>query len=287
MNRFLSAIEMIFFFGITGFLAEIIGSIKTSYIILLVLVTIDTIAGIIRAIKLRKFSSSGLLKLSKKVILYTITIMTVRLLEMSIDNIFKTTMLSQIMTAYLNITEAISILENLTFLGAPIPSNIIHILTNTLNLPWLNTALENRKNNELNISEIDDIIKYQLPTFDNDCVRKMLQIKFEVWKSIAEQINYAFEDNDTDNKDLIYFKVMSLIEMGFKEREEKWKEEDIPEQCIKQFMKWHQPQIDKWLLKVKTICYTDEPLTTKKEQIIDSIIVFLYQTVVNARKSLQ
>ena len=127
--------------GILGSLSEIFTSMQTSYIILLVLIILDTLTGISTAIKYKRFSSTGLRKATKKIITYTLCIITVRLLETILNPLVTTTMLSQIIIAFLAITESVSILENLTLLGAPIPSNILPLLIKILKIPGLNTYI--------------------------------------------------------------------------------------------------------------------------------------------------
>jgi phage-related holin len=52
--------------GIFGFLSDIFTSMQTSYIILLVLIILDTFTGISTAIKYKRFSSTGLRRATKK-----------------------------------------------------------------------------------------------------------------------------------------------------------------------------------------------------------------------------
>lgn len=135
MNRTNYLMEIFYLSGIIGIISQFLGELETSYIILLALLILDTVTGMVVAIRHRRFSSRGLAKLLKKVIPYTVSIITVRLLEIGMLPLFETTILSEVMIAFLQITEAVSILENLTLLGVPIPSNFITILLNNLKFP--------------------------------------------------------------------------------------------------------------------------------------------------------
>ena len=271
--------------GILGFLSEIFTSIQTSYIILLVLIILDTLIGISTAIKYKRFCSKGLCKFTKKVMTYTISIITVRLLEIILDPLVATTMLSQIIVAFLAITESVSILENLTLLGAPIPSNILPLLRKILKIPGSNTILETWKDKEKEFSDIDDIINYQIPTFEDKNMRTFLEIRYNAWKSIINQV-MLIDETTNDNPDILFYKILSFVELGLVDMNKKWAEENIPAKYIKNFSQENQSKIDKCLEKLKITCYSQKTTKEKKDQIIDCIVIILYQTIIDARKSI-
>jgi toxin secretion/phage lysis holin len=283
MNRTNYLIEVFCISGVIGIISRFLGGIETSYIILLVLVVIDTLTGMAVAIKNKRFNSKGLSKFIKKVVTYSVSIMTVRLLEIGILTLVQTTLLSQIMVAFLEVTETVSILENLTLLGVPIPKNFMSLLLTHLKIPGLG-RIDIPGNGEDNLSDIEELIKYQIPTFNDQYIKRLLEINFEVWKSVAQQVNIILREKDADNNELIYYKIMAEIELGFKEIEEKLKEEKIPREYIEEYSRCSQHKVDKWLQKVKSICFSQESIENKKEQFIESLMVFLYQTILSARK---
>ncbi|MBU3091050.1 phage holin family protein [Clostridium sp. CF011] len=272
--------------GILGILSKIFTSIQTSYTILLVLISLDTITGIYTAIKYKRFSSVGLRKFTKKVSTYTLSIITVKLLENIIVPIVNTSMLSQTVIAFLAITESISILENLTLVGVPIPSNFLPLLIKTLKIPGLNNLLEDSKHNKEEssaIDDIDDIVNYQIPTFEDKYMRMFLEIKYDVWKSIINQI-MLINETIQDNPDILFCKILSLVELGINDTNKRWVEEKIPIKYIEKISQEHQSKIDKCIEKLKIICYSEKTTGEKKDQIIDCILIALYQTIIDARK---
>ncbi|MGH4124502.1 MAG: phage holin family protein [Clostridium sp.] len=271
--------------GILGFLCEIFNSMQTSYIILLVLIILDTITGISTAIKYKRFSSTGLRKATKKIITYSLCVITVRLLETILNSLITTTMLSQIIIAFLAITESVSILENLILLGVPIPSNILPILIKTLNIPGLNAMLITSKDKHSEFSDIDDIINYQIPAFEDKYIRNFLEIKCDVMKSTINQI-ILIDETTNDNPDILFYRILSTVELGLKDMNKKWSEEKIPIKYIENFSKINQPNVDKCLEKLKVICYSSKTTKEKKTQIIDCIVIILYQTIIDARKTI-
>ncbi|MGV8983478.1 phage holin family protein [Clostridium sp.] len=269
--------------GILGFLSEMFTSMQTLYIILLMLIILDTFTGISSAIKYKRFSSIGLRKATKKIITYTLCIITVRLLETILNPLITTSMLSQIIIAYLGITESVSILENLTLLGVPISANIIPLLIRTLKIPGLNTILETSKSKKNDFSDIDDIINYQIPAFDDKYIRRFLEIKCDVIKTIIKQI-LLIDENTSANPDILFYKILSTVELGFNDMNRKWEDEKIPTKYIKNLSWQTQPKVAKCIGKLKGICYSDKPTSEKKNKIIDCLVIALYQTMIDARK---
>ena len=271
-------IEVFFISSIIGIISKFLGTINTSYIILLILLIFDTITGASVAIKYRRFNSKGFSRFIKKVLTYTISIITMRLLEIGILPLFETVLFSQTIVAFLQITEAISILENLTLLGVPLPAKLIQILLKHLNIPGLDKALKLKRKHEDDIRQIEEIINHHVKNIKDENIKKMVGIKFETWKNIAYEINIIYSNQERSNE-VIYYKTLFFIESGFKEMKEKWKEENIPQAYIDLCEQNCRPNMERWLQKVYDICYSDLSIEQKKEQLIDSIIVMLYQTL--------
>ena len=269
--------------GMLGFLSDIFTGMSTSYIILLVLIILDTFTGISTAIKYKRFCSRGLYKFTKKVMSYSLSMITVRLLETILAPLITTTMLSQIIIAFFAVTESVSILENLSLLGVPLPTNILVVLIKTLKIPGLNTMLDHSEKKEKESSDIDDIINYQIPTFEDKYMRTFLEIKYNSWKSIINQIR-LIDETDDDNPDILFYKILSLIALGRDDMNKKWAEEKIPTKYIKNFVEKNQSKVNKCLDKLKVTCNSDKTTKEKKDQIIDCIIIILYQTIIDARK---
>jgi len=273
---------------IVGIISEYFGNIKFSYIILLLLILIDTGAGVSAAIKYNRFCCKGLKKIIKKALTYSTSIFTVRLLEIVINSLFKTTLLSQVMVAFLAITETISILENLALIGVPIPSNLVKLLMGSIKLPVIGNVFENtRQNDDKYINEIDDIIKYQVTTFNDSTAKSFLESILTSWRNAAIQLSNAIKERDEGNNELIFYKTQSIIQLSLKDIELKWKELDIPRKFIEKFSKIHQDKVDSLMNRVKEICMSDLKVGKKKQMLVESIIIMLYQTITDAHKNMQ
>ncbi len=284
MNRLSYLMELCCISGIVSIVVRFLGGLELSYVILLVLLTIDTTTGMATAVKYNRFSSRGLSKFIKKVITYTVCIITVRLLEIGVLTLVETTMLSQIMLAVLEVTETVSILENLALLGVPIPSNFVAFLLQHLKIPGLDKVISQNQNRSRELSEIEDIIKYQIPSFDNENIRSMLEINFKIWKKTAQQIDHILREKDNDNYELIYYKMMAQIELAVKERDDEWKREGIARLYIDKFHMCNDNKMDRLVQTMKCICFNEESIECKKEKLIEAIIAMLYQTILDGHR---
>ncbi len=283
MNKTFQLIEIGIISSILGIFCEYFGAIQFLYVILIIVIFVDTFTGIAVALRHKRFSPKGLNKFLKKVTTYSIAVFTVRLLEIAILTFFKTTALSQVMGIFLIINENISVLKNLAMLDVPIPSNFSGFLLRQLKISgWV---MKKPVNANSRIEEIQDIIDYQLPTFEDDCIKSLLRIYFDVWKHTVMQLNGYLKKNDSDHPDMIYFKVMNLVQFAMQDVQDKWDKLNVTRECMEKFDTAHKTKKNQWLEKLKSICYWDCATADKKEeQIIDSIVVLLYQTIIDVRK---
>jgi toxin secretion/phage lysis holin len=258
-----------------------------AFTILLMLILIDTITGITQAIQLKRFSSRFLRKVVKKTITYSVCILTTRLLEQGFDFFFQTTVITQTIIGFLIVTEAISILENLALMGVPLPRGIVDIILKNLQVAGVGDLVKESLNEAYYLKEIDEIIYYQLPTFKNENLKKLLQIMCEIW---AKQIIFIKTNLDVRNitsNDILYYKIMSYIETSIKEKEEKWQESGISNECIERFNKWHEERVTLYLQSIKSVCYAEKTLEEKNQELADRVMVLAYQTMTDAHKSEQ
>ena len=116
------------------------------------------------------------------------------------------TILSEIMVTFLSAIETFSVLDNLALLGVPIPANLVTILIKNLKIPGLSQMLKAGVGGEKGLQEIDEMLKYQIPTFQEANIRQLLQIRCEVWRNVALQINSLTPGNNGNQKDLLFYK---------------------------------------------------------------------------------
>ncbi|HEY5562661.1 MAG TPA: phage holin family protein [Clostridiaceae bacterium] len=270
--------------GVFAFICDIFTDFQTSSIILLMLIILDTFTGISTAIKYKRFSSTGLRKLLKKITTYALSIITIRLLEIILDPIIITTLLSQIIVAFLAITECISILENLTLLGVPLPSNILPFLIKPLKIQVLNNMLENFKDKDKEFSDIEYIIKCQINNLDNPYLKDFLEIRYNAYKSIIKQIMLI--DDACINLDILFLKVVSFVDLTLENTNKIYKVKNFENKYIERFSKNNKSTKEKFIEKLKIICYSDKTTAEKKDKLIDDIILVIYQSIIDARENI-
>lgn len=96
----------------------------TGLIVVYCLVYLDTFTGLICAWKAKQVSSQGFFRFSTKFMVYFVMIVTGRL----VDKVMPIAFAASIVETFLSATEAISIMENLGKMGAPIPNKLLNIL---------------------------------------------------------------------------------------------------------------------------------------------------------------
>jgi len=271
--------------ALTGLLITLFSPIWASFIILLALILIDTFTGVALACRFRRFSSNGLRKAVSKIAMYSISIITSRLLEMGVLYFYETFFVSQFIVGFLILTEVISIIENLVLLGVPIPKNFISILLKNIKIFGLESVLRQSMEDYSEAKEIEEIINYQLPAIKNQQMRKLLEIQFEGWSKVILFIKRSIEDEREASGDLLYYKILAYIETVKKEEDERRKEMNISKNCIEEFDKWHMHRKDLFLQNVKSICYSVEEEKDKKQDLVDRIMILIYQTVLDIYKS--
>ncbi len=257
--------------------------VQLSIVIVYGMVFLDTITGITCAIIMKRFNSRICRKIFKKLLVYSTCILTIRLVEIGALSSFNTSAFTQFTAGFLIITEAISILENLSVLGLPIPKNFVNILFKQIRIGGLENFIIYNKNSEL--TEIEDILNFQISGIKNNNIRKLLQISFEQYIEIGNQIIKYFNNIKKHDNDLIYYKVLSIIQIGFEEISNNWNEENIPEEVINGFKEKIRPIVDEWINEVKEICYRLISVSKKKEELIKKLTVLVYRIVISAQKN--
>ncbi|KPU43416.1 holin family protein [Oxobacter pfennigii] len=257
---------------------------QTSILVLVILIMLDTIFGISNAIKQKRFYFSKLKKLFKKLITYFSSIATIRLVEIGVASFIQTSFLTNIISSFLIITESLSILKNLTLLGAPLPSGFSKLIMKYLRIEPLDDLLTSNTNVQSYISEIMDMMDYQVPGIKDEPMKVILKIRLEEWARFITSLDLQFLENNTKDNDLIFFRVASLFNTAEEVINTKIADAGISDECIKTFNNWNEPQFKKWLEGIREVCYSDISPERKKSLIFEKIIVAAYQAIVDVQK---
>ena len=88
------------------------------------LIIFDTITGLLLACKRKEVSSGGFFRVAMKCCMYFILILTGRLVDKVVPYAFA----ASIIESFLAVTEGLSIMENLSGLGFPVPIKLVKML---------------------------------------------------------------------------------------------------------------------------------------------------------------
>lgn len=254
----------------------------TPYIVLITLILIDTITGIAKGKKYHSLSLRRFSIVLIKLATYTASILTVRLLEIGIAGLYDTTLLSQLILVYLILAEVTSILENLTLLGVPIPSDFIPFLLSQIKIQGIHNLKNTPGKYYKQKSEIKEIIKLQIPEIKDDQFQKSLLIYFNFWEQILSEIDSLLKKEE--NVENIYFKLLLLIHLSINEINIQLIKEDIPSQYILAINEKNKTIINDLSKKIEKILYSQQSMNSKQEQIKYLILVSIYQIYASAKK---
>lgn len=211
--------------------------------------------------------------------------LVIRLVEIGISSIYSTTILTNIFASTLIIIEATSSLENLVLLGVPLPKGISDfILKQISNTPISNLVISSTHRQDY-IEEINDMLSVALPIVEDKYFKRLLEIKFEEWTSLVNHIDVDFSSIYSDNKEILFFRISTLVSATRIRIRDRWLKEGIPAECIKSFNDWHEIKFTKWLATLKLVCLNDNDMDKKKTEIIEKLIVFLYKTITDIKKA--
>jgi len=258
---------------------------KIALLILFIMVLMDTLTGCIYAFRIKKFSSAKLRRGLGKFIMYTSSIVVVRLLEIGISEVFKTTTFTNVTVSYLVLTESLSVLENLALLGAPLPMGLKNVILAQIKNNLLGVMFKGGTQNIEILSEVSDMINYQLTPIKDEKLRDLIKIKLEEWNMFIIQMDKQFKDyGEETNKELIYLRVDTQISLTFTKIKERCVEEDIPKSLINSFNEIHDIRIEQMIYDILEICYGESTTEAMRKKISERIIVYLYQNILNAHK---
>lgn len=252
---------------------------KSSLMILLILIIMDTACGVFYAAKMKGLSSIGFRRGITKIALYFASILTLRMTEIGISSIVETTFPTLLIICYFIITEAISILENLTLLGVPLPGKITSIIAGSIKNETLKTLLFEGLNKNKYKKELANLINYQILGFKSKMVKKLIKAISEEWVPAVNILEIELSKADMENNDLLFYRVTSVIKITNTIINEKWSKTTPLKKCAQSLSKLYISAFLEYTDSINTICYKSEPLEKKKKQIIECIIVALYKTI--------
>ncbi len=99
----------------------VFGTDKQAPLVIVVLIFIDTFTGVIKAFKLGHIQSRYFLGFAHKLFVYFLLILTASM----VDKVTPIEFAKTIVYTFLAATEALSIVENLAIMGAPIPQGLV------------------------------------------------------------------------------------------------------------------------------------------------------------------
>jgi toxin secretion/phage lysis holin len=257
---------------------------QTNLIILFLMITMDTITGSIYAMTTRKFNSKGLKRGLIKLTTYFASILVVRLLELGISSLFSTTSITLFMISYLLFTEAISVLENLTLLGVPIPSGFKNFIKKQLGDFQIFNQEDSQDIKQKYIKEIFDLIDQSKNVLCDEFIESV-KILLEELAQFINIVDLKIHNNEaqTDNE-LFFYRVITLINSTNERVRQRLEESNINRSFNYYYKKHYTERMDKFLEYTKDICTGENTIERKKLQLFDKVLTLAYQIIMDLQK---
>ena len=275
MNLIKSIEHIMFRFMEASWLKVVISTITAMFIphltaiyILTALIIFDTILGSWIAIMAGNFTSTGMKKTPMKVMMYSISIIVVKLLEVLIAS-SKVTMILKGLFVYLSLIESKSIFENLARMGLPIPNDVLSIIKKLPYSGLINVALlENT-----DIAAQTRMIREIKPIIKNKILVKIMRLEWNVWVEFSENIlNMTMEDEDKEG-----FKnaVELEVQMAIRTIKNRWRKNKLPESGIIKYKETRDPHLNVFNEYLEFIYENHESLEDSKKLIVKSVTLCL------------
>jgi toxin secretion/phage lysis holin len=267
-----------------SFIVALFAPFQIGLIVLLTLIILDTITGTIYAISIKKFNSTGLKRGLKKLFIYFCCILIVRLTEIGLESFIRTIYLTNLIISYLILIESTSALENLTLLGIVLPKKIKDLILSQISTNEFKGLLQEESLKKEYIQEILQMIDYHFPAINDYKIKNLLHIMFDEWAQFINLVDIEFSKTSSDNTELLYYRIFSLIKATSARINENWLKENIPKDCIVRFNLWYEKRIVLWLSDIKDICFSDMAMDKKKTAVMEKVILSLYKTLTEIQR---
>lgn len=261
---------------------KFINTFSIAFMILIILISIDTATGWAAAAKRSKISSRGFKKAIGKIITYLTSVVSVRLVEIILDSlvIYETIFLSGILLAFLALTELLSIIENLIILEVPIPKAFVNLVINSAKIP----GIKDEQVIADDLEEFGDIKKFYLKSMDDLEAKKYLNVIVDVWEKNYILLKEIVESKNSDSNELLYVKMASIIKTAVEETKDQLSREKISRRTMEKMDVIMGKSVAVLRDKVKEICYSNENNEVKLSMLNVAIILMIFSILTSTHK---
>ncbi len=196
-------------------------------VVLFLLIAVDTALGSWYAVQSGSFTSSGMKKTLVKIILYAVSLFSVKLIDVitgqSIGFVING------MFVYLSLVELKSIFENLSRLGLPIPNDILFWIKKLPYGKFINIeAITN-----IDIEKQSTMLADFIPTINDKKLLKIMSIEWNVWREFSERvIQVRFENKD---KFCVKSSIDVEVELAKRVIDNRWKKNKVDKGVIEKY----------------------------------------------------
>jgi hypothetical protein len=242
---------------------------KAAIVGLVCLIGFDTLLGTWCAIKAGCFTSKGMKKAGVKIVLYSLSIITIKALGLVIGEGLDFAVFWAFV--WLGLIEVKSIFENFIRLGLPLPINALNIVANTTPLGFFLFDSVFVLDSNTTLHNLDANVKDIVSVFQNKNYSKIVQVEYGLWKSfIITIIKY-----DNPDHSVLLSKIgleLILVQRLLKER---LLDRGIPHDILNYYLENKKKSIKILEEVFESICDSTRTLDDIKKDIVDVTAVFV------------
>lgn len=260
-------------------------AIQTHCFIMLLLIAIDTLSGLGKAIYLNGFRASELKRIPWKMITYGAAVLSVRLMEISMQPNYEMTVLSRTLIAILILKETISIMKNLRMLGVPIPVEYLSYLAEKGKVLGLEKLFANGNGKMTQFrSDLEDLAGYPLASIEDPAFKRWLEIVNESWRKIYLNLEDMYREENPAAKEMSFHKISSILQLIDHEIQVKWRLEGLLGEKTMELRAYYEKSAAAWLEAARTVMESDMENREKRNRLMESGMVLLYQLYMEVMK---
>ncbi len=212
--------------------------------------SIDFLLGISLALKMGRFSSAGLRRGFVKLALYALLICAVSVPE---NEFFGTSYATRAVTGLIVLTELISILENMTLLGLPVPFSrqLMKMVADKARLYGLSPSTATIDGSPVLI-DLMDLLNERIPTLLHSELRVPMKIYVRVWINFAASLKV---DYMAGSPDIMFERVNQQIDLAVTRAVTTFREQGVPEKHVRVFLDtWNADLLARLKAQLAQVC---------------------------------
>ncbi len=250
--------------------------------VLVALFTVDFITGVWVAKQMRRLSSAGMRRGLAKILIYFVFVAVVAMAEQSVIGSAHATKAA---IGLLVATELVSIVENLIWLGLPVPyaAKVLSVVSSKAKNFGFRTAVDDSDVALTYTRDMVEILNNNVPRIRDTTLRECLKVYCASWYTFIRDLEpKQFEGS----KELVWARLSATLDRVLVEMQTTMARGRVPRLHRDAFLNnWNKALLGRLFQQLQGVCMTDLSADDKVTQTRDYLMLMIYR-LVNEAESL-